>query len=509
MRDLLDRLDAITEATVNKYPAGTAFSVSDSQKGQELQALLDQQGFDYRDRIIKMDPTEFADLDQKVDKQITIGRGGEQFLFINPQNDMVLITSAPTYLNSALVHYKAAGGREAGGQLSNRGESAEGILGAAMFAKFAKRRGNEDIGTVSVQDIYDVLDGLRQTGQDMYQITVNDSDNVHADTINFLLKLKTNPYRDLMDAGKRELMARDFASAAAYVNSSDAERYSKYFYLNGRADEIGIIADGAASETEAKTDVWVAIRDPETGQARRLRLDTSLKVGGVTQFGQVGGNDREAMRRLWDAFDIDVSDLLDTYERRARGDALEGIDWMYQKVTRLINSRLRGAEPEQEAAVIDGIARAVTYFATLGDPAVQLVDFDKGGFKILRFRDLERKLRTVDLEASYRKDKSRPEISIHERGNPRNELIAIRAKVENKVGKQGPYQYVRNIIEKGKLLEKLTEYRKASWDSTPNDTEQLDQVTAAPRLTGPGAKAARTRAEPQTDVATLGRERRR
>ena len=195
-----------------------------------------------------------------------------------------------------------------------------------------------------------------------------------------------------------------------------------------------------------------------------------------------------------------MSDLLDTYERRARGDALDGIDWMYQKVTKLINDRLRGAEPEQEAAVIDGIARAVTYFATLGDPAVQLVDFDKGGFKILRFRDLENKLRTVDLEASYRKDKSRPEISIHERGNPRNELISIRAKVENKVGRQGPYQYVRNIIEKGKLLEKLTEYRRASWSSQPDDGQRelpRSSVTARGRDT-----------TDEPEEKTLGRRRR-
>jgi hypothetical protein len=68
--------------------------------------------------------------------------------------------------------------------------------------------------------------------------------------------------------------------------------------------------------------------------------------------------------------------------------------------------------------------------------------------------------------------------------------------------------YVRNYIEKGSLLEKLTEYRKASWDSSPAATgaEELDAVTSTPRLTGPGAKAAtRTKHEPRMDKATLGR----
>ena len=39
-------------------------------------------------------------------------------------------------------------------------------------------------------------------------------------------------------------------------------------------------------------------------------------------------------------------------------------------------------------------------------------------------------------------------------------------------------------------------------------TTDLDAVVAAPRLTGPGAKVSRTKAEPKTDVATLGRKRR-
>lgn len=41
------------------------------------------------------------------------------------------------------------------------------------------------------------------------------------------------------------------------------------------------------------------------------------------------------------------------------------------------------------------------------------------------------------------------------------------------------------------------------------DVERLDAITQAPRLRGPGAKVARTAAPPKTDVATLGREKRR
>jgi hypothetical protein len=133
---------------------------------------------------------------------------------------------------------------------------------------------------------------------------------------------------------------------------------------------------------------------------------------------------------------------------------------------------------------------------------VELVDFSKGGFKILRFNNLVEKLSNVDLAASYEGGKSWPEVVIHERGNPNNKLLKVRMKIENKP--KGIY--VRNYIEKEALLEKLTEYKKASWDNETS-TQALDRVSDR-RLTGPGAKAAKIKFEPKTDAATLGRERR-
>ena len=133
---------------------------------------------------------------------------------------------------------------------------------------------------------------------------------------------------------------------------------------------------------------------------------------------------------------------------------------------------------------------------------MELVDFSDGGFKILRFNKLKEKLQTIDLAATYDGGKTWPEVNIHERGNPKNRLLKIRTKIENKP--KGIY--LRNLIEKGPLLEKLTEYKKASWDNDTS-TQALDRVTDK-RLTGPGAKAAKVKAEPKTDVNTLGRERR-
>lgn len=61
--------------------------------------------------------------------------------------------------------------------------------------------------------------------------------------------------------------------------------------------------------------------------------------------------------------------------------------------------------------------------------------------------------------------------------------------------------------------ERAAKTRDADQDTKEPDKgvagpDELDQVTQAPRLSGPGARVARTQAAPKTDVATLGRKRR-
>jgi len=508
MRDLINVLDGIlTEVSISKpkYGPGTQFAVSaGSVAGKKLLDLLQQQGFDAAPPLTRQDADEMSEEEILNLPTVTYSKGGDGYVFSNNRGQSVLITGSSSTIGSALNAYTGATADAEGGKIANRGETAEGILGAAMFAKFTKREPGEDIGTVTPQDIGNVLDNLQQTGKDQYQVEVKDFDNEHADVISFVLRLKSGPYQDLMDPEKRPLLASEFSSAAAYVNSSDAERYSKYFYINGRADQIVIMADGVTGEKEQKTDVWVYVTD-EDGQPRKLRLNTSLKVGGVKQFGQVGGDKDDTQQTLWNYFGINVRPALADFKSMMKSEGPRAaLGQVYEYATDQLNQKLQNSKPKDKAKILDSIATGITHFATLGDPNVELVDFSDGGFKILRFNKLVDRLKDIDLEAKYVTDKTWPEVVICERGNPKNKLLTIRMKVENK-SKGGIY--VRNYIEKGPLLEKLTEYRKASWDRAPAATgaEELYAVTNKPRLTGPGAKAATRNHEPRMDRATLGR----
>lgn len=479
MRNLIDIVDQVlSEVTISKakYGPGTQFAVSGSAAGQKLMTLLQQQGFDATPPLTMQDTSELGDEELLNLPTVAVGAGPDGYLFANNAGDYMLITGSASTIGPMFNAYTGAAAGDEGGKIANRGETSEGILGAAMFAKFTKREDKEDIGTVTPQDIATVLDNLKKTGEDQYEIQVEDSDNVHADTVTFVLRLKTGPYADLMDQAKRPLLSNEFSSAAAYVNSSDAERYSRYFYINGRADQIVIMADGVTGEKTQKTDVWVYVTD-ENGNPRKTRLNTSLKVGGVGQFGQVGGDSEETQETLWNYFGVDVKPALSGFKDKAKTDIRSAFKDVYQYAADQINQELADASPEQEAGMIDSIARGITHFATLGDPKVELVDFSSGGFKILRFNNLVEKLKSVDLEASYIDTKTWPEVIIHEKGNVKNKLLTVRMKIEKVPTKKNPDAiYIRNYIEKGPLLEKLTEYRKASWDDA-RAVQSLDRVT--------------------------------
>jgi hypothetical protein len=467
MRNLID---IINEATISKYPAGTSFLVSGSEGGRAMAAALAHQGINVEEPMTSVDWEEAQDPKTWV---AAVGKnkpGGHSQAFRDADDQLWVFHGGQSSINSCFVHAD---------KLANRGEIAEGILGAAMFAKFTKRAPSSEIAQVTVQDIERILNSLSSKDQDIYSVTVKDADNKHADTITFDLFLKTKPYQDLMDLKKRDALKHEFSSAAAYVNTPNAERYSRYFYVNGKADAIEVIANGALAEKSSKVDVFVQVN------GKKLRLNTSLKVGGIKQFGQVGGSETASMEKLWRYFGVDIAPYIKKFESMRDKDQFSALEWLYRNIADQLSKELAGDNNTKEAKFVTNISNAVSYFATLGEKNVELVDFSKGGFKILRFNDLVQKLRKVDLVVTYKESKGRPEIGIHDIANPKRELVSVRVKIENRPSGE---QYVRNVIEKGPLLEELTTVQKGSWTGTAGSK-------AIPR-TAPKPQPAKAKVQP-------------
>ena len=181
MRDLLNIFDSVlNEVTISKakYGPGSQFSVATGSKnGQALLQLMQQQGFDATPPLTRQDTSELGDQEILNLPSVAVSKGGDGYLFANDAGQFILVTGTAAAIGPCFNVYTGAksGDPEDVGKITNRGETSEGILGAAMFAKFTKREPGEDIGTVTAQDISGVLDSLKKTGEDQYEIEVEDA----------------------------------------------------------------------------------------------------------------------------------------------------------------------------------------------------------------------------------------------------------------------------------------------------------------------------------------------
>jgi len=345
-------------------------------------------------------------------------------------------------------------------KLANRGEVAEGIMGAGLFAKLAARSGGR-INIVGPDEIWAVIDQLRVSGDNEYSTTKRDAGKVVVnDSIIFTLKLKEGPYKDLMNPAKRSLMDDLVQSVVEFSNSPDAEEYSKYFYLNGKPDIINVIADGVSEETTSKVDVKVIVTDPKTGKKSTRVLNLSLKAG-ADQFGQVGGGKAavegsqfESQRTLWSHFGINVDSLKDDFERIRQDSGLfKAVAMMYINANSMFSELLSGDYDEEEYLYLKDFVKAINYFATLNVPGILLVTLEKGTYDVLNFDLLEDKLKSINLDSRFRETLTNPQIEIFDK-NTGATLIQIRAKIEGGT-------YLRNYIEKGPLMSKLISVKRS------------------------------------------------
>ena len=430
-----------------KYPPGFAFilSSSNSKNKETFLAAANTLNLDLSDEITKQ-----AGNQPIAGSHIVIGKGGNIVVFTDGNNRRFSIDAGSSAYSDLFVKPGA-----------NRGEVAEGILGAAMFAKFIARKANGEIGAVTQGDVWKVLRGLNQSGSDEYSVSVEDANHEYADKISFVLRLKAAPYKALTGTGSGEGYEDLVSSSIAYVNDGHADRYSKYFYVNGRPDVIRVISDGVSGESERKTDVDLEVLDHKTGQLKKSKLSISLKAGPVKQFGQVGGNTFESMQTLFGAFGVKGLEVMRShFEEMYQEDPMKALRQMYSQMTRYFANEVEGASNREEYQFVQQVAKAIAYFATKDDPTVSLVQLDKGTYKILRFSNLERKLDTIDLTAEYSVGSSGyPTITIRDSNTPgtKGDLIYIRAKKESK--KDGS-AYTRNLIEKGHLLTELASAAK-------------------------------------------------
>jgi hypothetical protein len=351
----------------------------------------------------------------------------------------------------------------------NGGVMAEGILGAALTAKFIKK-GEEieftDVGNVLYQMTPKAIGKSSSAVMGTYENVIS-YDSGKEDQVLFVLKLSNNEFGPLVTIIKnRETLDPKIKSlinsAILYVNSKQEgiSNAIKIVLSNDENNLIEIVSDGISDNKGTKADLSLRIN----GTVIKL---ISLKSMGVRQFGQISGHRFENFQNfISDLFDIDITKHASKFTKKL---GVEAAKYNHDVISTIYKNDI-GPEikdqlskgPKTEAHFIQKLVKGIVRHA-IGDSEVELVKFDRalaGGYKILKIdHNLINLVKDIKFTVEVVPDRAILKIF----GQPTSdelidkfgsdepmELLQLRSKLEIKQG------YVRNILEMGKLLEDLT-----------------------------------------------------
>jgi hypothetical protein len=337
--------------------------------------------------------------------------------------------------------FGGTGGSSSGNAVKgNRGDMAEGLFAAAVTARFMNK--NSPISAVHVIALIDRIDNTKMQQKMVYE-SPNKNPKI-SDKVTFQLGLALSNLVALTDKSVQSSLSDIIQSSVRYANSAIITSWSKLLYENNKYNEIEVIADGIGDQTGTKVDVRVKIDGKATD------INVSLKADDVKQFGQVSGSAFEVQQKLWDKLlKLDVS-AYETkyYDKIKKKDVFGALNEVYAGVTKEFNTMIKSNKKKTYATLADGI----NYFATLREENVTLVQLTKNEAQVYKFDNLEKLIANQTITARLLTTKATPEIVFE---NEKDEiLVSIRIKTENKPNGV----YVRNYVEKGKLLSKLASF---------------------------------------------------
>ena len=376
----------------------------------------------------------------------------------------------------------------------NTGDVAEGVLGAAVAAKFISRG-----KPITERDIANVIRGF----SNIEEIKSNKKGVITAkagnDQVTFRLVLNKTSFEALYEAATKDKYAPEmkglFKSGLEYANTDDDVREAISKVVDDpRANEVSINSDGVADQKGTKADLFLNI----DGEVINL---LSLKAGDVKQFGQGSGYSYEKLKEFFDTtFNINIDSRLirrgsnqrsyaDTMTGGAR-ENFEIIKQIYKDIFEEIQDEITG-NTNAEVVFLQRLYNGIFYHATRNDPNVSMVIMkatpNAPGFAKLTFgEELRKAMEQFDLKIKMQENP--PKIQIY--GIPVGEeaktlsgsnlLLQIRSNLKG----DSSEGYVRNIVEMGGLLKKIAAVEKSvDTISDPDGKVDKPQQQQAPAKT--------------------------
>jgi hypothetical protein len=357
----------------------------------------------------------------------------------------------------------------------NRGDVAEGILGATLTAKFVKvdpiSIANND--KLTHADIDAVLDKYnRSSAAAATGISLKTKASKAGQTDNIIFKLNlTKSSLDLLSqpASKRAIVHDLYDSAIDYVEKTWTNEILGLIN-NGKVDNVVINSDGLGDQKGTKADIKISVNGIP------YQRQISLKVKGGEQFAQITGTDFEKQKALWqDTLSLNIENLSEVYYQ-----ALSGFDKTKsfssredQQVTEFKNiikqatavtykaaaAQMQKLNQSGNTAFFENIAKFILSGAAgkTGEN-IELVKLEKSTYKQLKFdqnfvKTYSEKLKKEKLLISFR-PYGDPVVQVHVGAQSgTNLLFQVRVKIaaESSMTKAGKIYrpYARHIIEAG------------------------------------------------------------
>jgi len=207
----------------------------------------------------------------------------------------------------------------------NRGNVAEGIMSAAIVARFRKEKPGMIVQRHDVEKVIEALGtnpanvvtiGDKFSSPNMPPKEGSKTDVLDPDAIIWILGLATADMKALVTPRVRSgKMDGIYDAAVKYANSENVVGWDRLFYENGRRDIITVKAQGLEDQKGTKKDIDVSFTD-ENGNNKETSMEISVKVAGIKQFGQRGGTEFPTLKKLMSEFyGADINSIGPTYKK--------------------------------------------------------------------------------------------------------------------------------------------------------------------------------------------------
>ena len=351
----------------------------------------------------------------------------------------------------------------------NKGNVAEIIFAAAIFARFTNRTAR-----VTEQQVKDVIfsDNLAGQSGTMFKMAPNEGVDI-MDEVELRWGMSGNNHRAVRNKNLWPVWSLPDSSgdnivsaSLNYANSPNVVSWANLVYKNRSYNEIKILAEGELDQKATKVDVRVTITDQD-GIPEPVNINVSLKKGNVGQFGQFGGVSYDVQKLVWmSSFGIEPPLTREEYEKEFKTvnhvtDTAVAFQKMYKAVVPVVKKLFE--DPTSYKNSVQTFATFIKQQVTLGEDAVTLVTLKKDYAVEYNVDNVTKMMENLEFKFEYYEQTSRtegdfqlPGINIYalSKGETKPKLLlTIRAKRGEKARDGTPYY--RNIFEKKALFTDL------------------------------------------------------